>query len=94
LSACARGERLLEQQLGAVGHRLEPAVGTGPVGAVADAEPGHRLALVHDHEQTDTSTIDEDDHGLDDQDEPHGQVETVVEKRVTHGLDLLGRRRG
>ena len=81
-------ERLLEEQLGAVGEGLEPAVGAGPVGAVAHAELGHRLALVHDHEEHGDHHDGEDRHHLDEEDDPDGQVEAVVEDRITHPRHL------
>ena len=86
-------EGLLEQQLGAVGEGLEPAVGPGPVGPVADAEPGHRLALIHDHEEHGHHDDGEDRHHLDQQNDPDSQIEAVVEDRITHRVTSLRRHR-
>src|SRR5690606_8447816 len=82
-----RDDLLDERQLDAVGERLQPAAGTGPVGPDPVLHAGHDLALPVDHEQGHDHAEREQHHGL----EQH-QPERVVGQHLgaRHLLLRLG----
>ena len=73
---------LLEEELDAVGQRLEQAPRAGAVGPDAVLHVGNDLALEPDHHQHRNQQEDERDDDLEDDDEHHREVDAVGEQRV------------
>ena len=77
------GEQVfLEDQLGAVGQRLQQAPGPGPVGPDAALHVRDHLALEPDHHGRGHQQHDEGDQHLDDDDEQDFPVDPVDEEGV------------
>jgi hypothetical protein len=78
-----REERLLEEQLEAIGEGLKPAERACSVRPPASPEPGDCLALVHDHEQHREHQERKHRDELDQEDYPDDEVESLGEERVS-----------
>ena len=84
---------LLEEELDAVGERLEDAAGPGPVRADAVLHVGDELALEPDHEDDGHQQQDEGDDDLQQDDQHLGEADVAREKRVESGSRLPPGRR-
>jgi hypothetical protein len=75
---------LLEEQLDAVGQRLEDAERPGPVGADAVLHVGDDLALQPDRDQDGHQQQGEDEHRLADDDQHDREIDPIAEEGITH----------
>ena len=75
---------LLEEQLDAVGQRLEDPERTGPVGADPVLHVGHHLAFQPDGDEHGDEQQGEDEQRLADDDEHDREVDPVGEEGITH----------